>query len=360
MPSFDFESQKHRHSPRWGDLNSRSFKVALGFGLASVLTLGYTFASSINLISPSGSRVEFGQGVLMATACDSSVTVTLNSNFVNSTRGGEFKLSSVTLSNIDTSSCSGKGFKIKIYDNSNQINFFGSTKNIVLQSTTSSITYNILNPDQSVDHVKRITIESISGIAGEVFYNSENGHYYSYINANVTWNQAFNTITGSSIDGIVGGNPGTPSGTINMGRSLENCYYKFAGMCGYFVTVTSPSENDFVKDHIPADAWLGGTNRGNLRPCIPSPTSCDGWYWADDRAPEYQGPSFTITYANWAGGEPNNSSNYESAMQFYHGNKFWNDLPENNLLWAATMGYVVEYGNSSIDSVDSETLYIYE
>jgi len=94
------------------------FKVLLGVGLVTVVMgMGSTLAASITLSSTS---IEFGQGVATTTACDSSITVTPYSTYVNDTATPDFLFSSVALSNIDTSTaaCGGKTFVLKAYTDS--------------------------------------------------------------------------------------------------------------------------------------------------------------------------------------------------------------------------------------------------
>jgi hypothetical protein len=85
--------------------------------------MGSTLAASITLSS--GSPVEFGQGVAATTACDTSLTVTPFSTYVNSSVAAEadFLFSSVTISNLDTSTtntttgegCGGRYLVLKAY-----------------------------------------------------------------------------------------------------------------------------------------------------------------------------------------------------------------------------------------------------
>lgn len=102
----------------------KKFKVLLGVGLlAAVMGMGSTLAASITLSS--GSPVEFGQGVAATTACDSSLTVTPFSTYVNSevSAKADFLFSSVTISNLDTSTtdattgvgCGGRYLVLKAY-----------------------------------------------------------------------------------------------------------------------------------------------------------------------------------------------------------------------------------------------------
>jgi hypothetical protein len=75
--------------------------------------IGSTLAAQITITN---SPVEFGQGVVQTTACDNEVVVTPDSVFTNAAGAGSFYLNAVTLSGI-ASTCGGKIFAIKVYDN---------------------------------------------------------------------------------------------------------------------------------------------------------------------------------------------------------------------------------------------------
>ena len=107
-----------------GPAPKKKFKVLLGVGLlAAVMGMGSTLAASITLSS--GSPVEFGQGVAATTACDSTLTVTPFSTYVNSATSAkaDFLFSSVTISNLDTATtntstgvgCGGRYLVLKAY-----------------------------------------------------------------------------------------------------------------------------------------------------------------------------------------------------------------------------------------------------
>jgi hypothetical protein len=101
---------------------NKTLKVMLGIAaLVAVPVVGTTLAASIT-IGTDNAAINFGQGVVQATACDSAITVTTASAFVNaqynsaspSTSGGSFKLGDVTISDI-ASSCYAKKFVINVY-----------------------------------------------------------------------------------------------------------------------------------------------------------------------------------------------------------------------------------------------------
>jgi len=95
--------------------NTRNLKIALG--LAAVIlvpTIGSTLAGTITV---SSNRVEFGQGLAQAAACDSAITLTPASAFINSAGAGSFKLGTLTVAGI-ANLCTLKVFKIKAWSDS--------------------------------------------------------------------------------------------------------------------------------------------------------------------------------------------------------------------------------------------------
>jgi hypothetical protein len=105
--------------------SKKPFKLIFGIGtLVGAIALGSTFAASINLNS--GGPVEFGQGLIQATACDDEITITPISSFINEEGGGNHKFSSLKISGIDSSSdkCSGKVFVIKAFGEVGQLSLF--------------------------------------------------------------------------------------------------------------------------------------------------------------------------------------------------------------------------------------------
>jgi hypothetical protein len=84
--------------------------IAAIFGYS---TVGSTFATNVQLGS---GRVEFGQGVRMSTACDSSITLTPFATFANASgSNANYKLTNIQVTDI-SSGCYGKNFIIRAYD----------------------------------------------------------------------------------------------------------------------------------------------------------------------------------------------------------------------------------------------------
>jgi hypothetical protein len=95
-------------------LNSRTSKFIFGAVILLALpVIGTTLAASISINS--GSSVQFGQGVIQATACDESITVTANTSFTNASGAGSFNVDTITLSGI-ADACSAKTFTVRAYD----------------------------------------------------------------------------------------------------------------------------------------------------------------------------------------------------------------------------------------------------
>jgi len=191
-----------------------------------------------------------------------------------------------------------------------------------------------------------------------------NGNYYQLIKTQTysppSWDQSFLEITGFSANYNTAG----PSTTT---RSYANCNYKVFGMCGYFATVSSKAENDFIySKSAQKGVWLGGLGRCGTTSCANR-----GFYWVDPVAPEYgvvfstgkTGVATAGNYANWNLNEPNGAIGTppgESALQIMGGVGQYNDLyeyasrgpsgdPSNLSSWGsyAVLGYVVEYGGST-------------
>lgn len=172
-------------SGKSGQKKFKVFQLLLGIStLAVVVGLGSTLAANINLNS--SAAVEFGQGVAQTTACDNSILVTPLSVFVNENGGGAFKLSSITLSEIDSGAqaCASKDFTIKAYSDSSSepLNLVDSISSIVVSdsgttfatqtsdaysltqpsgdSTTFTISFDSTHSPISASQVYSITIES--------------------------------------------------------------------------------------------------------------------------------------------------------------------------------------------------------
>jgi hypothetical protein len=107
----------------------RNILNSLAVIVGSLLFFQTTLATNISLGT---GPLEFGQGIVQAVACSgaTNLTITPNSTFTNTSGGGSFYFSSVTVSNIPVG-CYGKDFTIRAYGNS-------SSTPLALFNTTST------------------------------------------------------------------------------------------------------------------------------------------------------------------------------------------------------------------------------
>lgn len=82
--------------------------------LIAVGLFGSTFAANISINSDQS--LEFGQGVLSAAACDSTINITPAATFDNGSSTGVFRFGEVTLSGVE-GDCVGKVLTLRAYDN---------------------------------------------------------------------------------------------------------------------------------------------------------------------------------------------------------------------------------------------------
>jgi hypothetical protein len=125
-------------APRKSAPKKSNLKSLAGLAtVAAVAVLGSTLAANISL--GSGSAIEFGQGVQVASACDSSITLSPKVTFQNGANP-VFMLSTVSFSDVDTrtagssltsggTGCAGKTL---------QLNAYGETSATPLQLATVS------------------------------------------------------------------------------------------------------------------------------------------------------------------------------------------------------------------------------
>lgn len=130
-------------------------------------------------------------------------------------------------------------------------------------------------------------------MTGFTSQNNFNGHSYYRSTGSMTWTDA-------------------RQACLNMG--------------GHLVTSTTLAENNFLFNLWP-NGWIGLTDE-----------AVEGtWRWVTGEP---------FTWANWNGGEPNNSNN-EDYIQFVGGGK-WNDLPNVSLPYVLEFEYIVDYTTWSL------------
>ncbi|MBT5855123.1 hypothetical protein HOH87_00620 [bacterium] len=158
---------------------------------------------------------------------------------------------------------------------------------------------------------------------GRMDVNPDNGHFYEFVDK------------GSPI-----------SWTAAVAEADLKAYF---GMQGYLTTVTTETENLFIKDKLGGVGWMGGSD-----------AVVEGeWRW--DSGPESgiqfsvqsltggctanTGSSFNSSYTNWHDGNPDNCSSSEHYAYMLSSGK-WNDITESH---GTLKSYVVEYGGMAGD-----------
>lgn len=101
------------------DTTSRRRRIVAGLVVLSVIpVIGYTLAATITING--GSGIEFGQGQVATSACDTSMTVTPGTSW--STSRSLFLVDTVTLTGVDLAAggddCRGKIFIVTLLDSS--------------------------------------------------------------------------------------------------------------------------------------------------------------------------------------------------------------------------------------------------
>ena len=155
MLILDFEEAEEEKSRSW-------LVIFLIIGvLAAFLTVRSTFAANVSLNN--GQNIEFGQGVLQATACSGgqSLVITPIGSFTNASgNSANFKFSSFRVTNIPTD-CYGEDFTLNAYDSvtaSSALSLFNST-------TKSAVVYNNNGTFQAGIGSTGLTITTISSTA---------------------------------------------------------------------------------------------------------------------------------------------------------------------------------------------------
>lgn len=210
------------------------------------------------------------------------------------------------------------------WSNQAEIAFTGTRDNV--NAALATLTLNPGNTAGSTAHMTINVQEFTAGMA----YSPENGHYYQFIAA--------------------------PQIMFDAARTAAQSL-TYGGQSGYLASIPSGTINDLIADKIPGatNVWFGAAATN-----YPSGTVRRSWAWTDgplagtvmlkcsnpsDVCSEVEGP-WPLS-GLWAGGEPNNWSNIESAaVTNWSGMPGeWNDLsPTEN---GNIDGYIAEFGDQA-------------
>ena len=145
-------------APRKSAPKKSNLKSLAGLAtVAAVAVLGSTLAANISL--GSGASLEFGQGVQVTAACDSSITISPKVSFVNGA-SPQFMLSTVSFTDVDArvEGCRGKTLVLNGYGDSTSTPLQLAT-NGASAETNATIGINANTPTSAAGTV-------VSGVAG--------------------------------------------------------------------------------------------------------------------------------------------------------------------------------------------------
>jgi hypothetical protein len=137
---------------------NKTLKIMLGIAaLVAVPVVGTTLAGTITINGGNNAEVNFGQGVIVAAACDSEITVTPFSSFDEAS--DEFKLSSVKISELDPVACQSKVLRLRFYPTTNSadaaltVSGGGTTDAIVVTMQAIPATSTAPTPEAGADYL---------------------------------------------------------------------------------------------------------------------------------------------------------------------------------------------------------------
>lgn len=237
----------------------------------------------------------------------------------------------------------------------------------ILRNVTLTTTSAVCSPES----------RKVAFIAGDVFYNPLNGHFYKTSTSSTSW--------------------------TNAKTNAQNMSY--FGKQGYLATITSQAENSFISRLVGINSWIGCSDRFSeinsalgytLYPSSGSSVTIGGvtytgnnnngnaegnWFWVT--GPEKGtrlrngnatnigasnnfgvGSAVSGVYQNWQSNEPNDhsASNFgdEDYGHIFGSGGEWNDYPE-----SISIGSVIEFGDmpgdntsGNINTVFTRNIYI--
>jgi gliding motility-associated-like protein len=205
------------------------------------------------------------------------------------------------------------------------LTLYGNANYGVWETVLQTVCYkSLVANNANNNNVKNVVIS-----LGNALYNPANGHYYKLVNngSPISWHDAKNAAAAST----------------------------YFGMQGYLVTITDSLENNFIKNLIQSNIWLGASDSAAegvwrwVTGCEGLENAGQGRYFS-----QQQGTCGAITgtgsivssfYNNWYPMEPNDAGcNEDFAHLIYNSNGQWNDLADSPPACCLEPAYVIEYG----------------
>ncbi|MBL7699117.1 MAG: T9SS type A sorting domain-containing protein [Chitinophagaceae bacterium] len=257
-----------------------------------------------------------------AVAVDNAITLTAGANIPgftvsvssNFSSGDVLGYTGALPSGVTASYSSGTGI----------LTFSGSTSAANYQVLLRTVTFNTTSSSTAT---RTITFRASDGVSS---YYSANGHFYGYIPGSFSWTQA----------------------------KADAAAKTLFGMQGYLVTVTNSAENTFVNS-LSGKGWIGASDAYSeinaatgVATYVNQAASEGKWYWVTgpEKGTQFSNGSSVLTYANYAGGEPNNAGSLEHYLENSWASGSWNDSQV-----GGPLGYIIEYGGTGGDpSVDAD------
>lgn len=315
---------------KWNDLsntNNLGYVVEYG-GMTGDPAVGLTFSRNITMIATqlqtTGTLIPYAL-TAPATFVDQNLILYSNGNITDTrvTVSGFFQTGDV----LSYTGALPSGVTAGTYNSSTGVlSFSGTTSAANWQALLRTVKF---NSSAAIVGNRTVTFSAGSQVA------FTNGHFYEYVSTASTWTAAKSAAAAKT----------------------------YLGLNGYLATIISSAENDFVRQKLSADAWIGASddysqiNAATGATTYASQTNSEGnWYWVTGPAGE-TGTQFSSAngtpvavggrFMNWNAGEPNNSGSNENYAELFSTGASpgkWNDLSN-----TGNIGFVVEYGGLSSD-----------
>ncbi len=217
-----------------------------------------------------------------------------------------------------------------------------STGVLAFSGSTSAANWQALLRTVNYRGFKKVVGNRTITFSAGLLNSASNGHFYEYVPySGNSWTSAKNA-------------------------AAAKVYLNYPG---YLATITSAAENDYIKQILGANAWIGASDDFNQINAATgaitynNQAAAEGkWHWITGPEAGTQfwngadnGSSVPGQYANWNSGEPNNASGSQPehmGIIYNTGGTVgkWNDVENGN---TGIPGYIVEYGGMTNEIVQT-------